>query len=510
MNTSSGSFSAAVAAGAGVLAAAAGLAVGEVVAAPVRTWLSPVVAIGDRVVDAVPEPVKAFAIAVFGTNDKIALLVGIVVLLAVFAAVIGLVARRRRGVALGLTASFGVIGAIAAIADPSLGISAALPSVVAGVAAVGTLAWLTREERDVVVEGESRRNVLADLGKVALGAAVLGGGGRFVSRQRASQLEAAREATGLPAPTDAVTIPDGQDLAIDGLSPFQTPNSEFYRIDTRLDTPRLERDGWTLKVTGQVENELEFTLDELEDRFEVIERVITMTCVSNEVGGNLAGTATWRGVRVADVLEAAGVESSATQVVGRAFDDFTVGYPVEAAFDRDAMLVVGMNGEPLPAEHGFPLRMVVPGLYGYVSATKWLTELELTTFEAFDQYWVERDWEPQAPIKTMSRIDTPGSLERVGGDTVAVAGVAWAQTRGITKVEVSIDGGEWQEAELGPEFNDVTWRQWVYRWDTSGLEEGRHELRCRATDSTGETQTEERQPPFPDGATGWHSVVVLT
>jgi DMSO/TMAO reductase YedYZ molybdopterin-dependent catalytic subunit len=262
-------------------------------------------------------------------------------------------------------------------------------------------------------------------------------------------------------------------------------------------------------VTGQVEDELELDLDELEERFEVIERAITLTCVSNEVGGDLVGNAVWRGVRVADVLDAAGVEPGATQVVGRAFDDFTVGYPVEAAFDRDAMLAVGMNGAPLPAAHGFPLRMVVPGLYGYVSATKWLTELELTTFEAFDQYWVERDWEPRAPIKTMSRIDTPGSLEQVGGDTVAVAGVAWAQTRGIARVEVSVDGGPWTEAELGPAFNDVTWRQWVYRWDTRDLAPGRHELRCRATDNTGHTQVEQRQPPFPDGATGWHGVVVL-
>ncbi len=507
MNTSSSQLSTPTAAASGVLAAAAGLAVGEVVAAPVRDWLSPVVAIGDRVVDAVPQPVKQFAIDVFGTADKIALLGGIVVLLAVFAAGIGVLARRRRGAALVLTASFGVIGALAALADPSLGAVAALPSVVAGIAAVAVLAWLTQPGRRAA-DG-TRRDVLRDLGFVAVGAAVVGGGGRLFAGYRSSQLEAARESTGLPSPVEPVAFPEGQDLAIEGLTPYQTPNSDFYRIDTRLDTPRLQREGWTLRVTGQVDTELELTLDELEERFEVIERAITLTCVSNEIGGELAGNAIWRGVRVADVLDAAGVDPSATQLVGRAFDDFTVGYPVEAAFDRDAMLVVGMNGEPLPAAHGFPLRMVVPGLYGYVSATKWLTELELTTFEAFDQYWVERDWEPEAPIKTMSRIDTPSSLQRIEGDTVAVAGVAWAQTRGISRVEVSVDGGPWQEAELGPAFNDVTWRQWVYRWDTSGLATGRHELRCRATDATGEVQTEERQPPFPDGATGWHSVVVL-
>jgi DMSO/TMAO reductase YedYZ molybdopterin-dependent catalytic subunit len=330
-----------------------------------------------------------------------------------------------------------------------------------------------------------------------------------LTRSRAAQLEAAREATGLPTPTDPVALPQDISLDIDGIAPWQTSNAEFYRIDTQLSVPRLDREGWTLRVHGQVDQERTWTLDELEQEFEVIERAITLTCVSNEIGGNLVGTATWTGVRVADVLEAVGVDASATQLVGRAFDDFTVGYPVEAAFDRDAMLVVGMNGEPLPAAHGFPLRMIVPGLYGYVSATKWLTELELTTFEAFDQYWVERDWDQEAPIKTMSRIDTPKGLETVAAGTVPIAGVAWAQTRGITKVEVSIDEGPWQEAELGPAFTDVTWRQWAYRWDTTGVAAGRHDVRCRATDVTGEAQTEDRQPPFPNGASGWPSVAVF-
>ena len=241
-----------------------------------------------------------------------------------------------------------------------------------------------------------------------------------------------------------------------------------------------------------------------------LEIPITMTCVSNEVGGDLVGTAVWQGVRLADLLDAVGVDPAATQIVGRAFDGFTTGMPVEAAFDRDTIVAYAMNGEPLPSAHGFPLRMVTPGLYGYVSATKWLSEVELTTFEAFDQYWVARGWDERAPIKTQSRIDTPGSFGRVPvGTTVPVAGVAWAQTRGIEKVEVRVDDGPWQEAELAAPVSDVTWRQWVWRWDTTGLTGGRHQLTTRATDATGEVQTEDRARPFPDGASGWHSIAVL-
>ncbi len=200
----------------------------------------------------------------------------------------------------------------------------------------------------------------------------------------------------------------------------------------------------------------------------------------------------------------------ATQLVGRAFDGFTTGMPVEAAYDRDALVAYGMNGESLPPTHGFPLRMVTPGLYGYVSATKWMTDIELTTFDAFDQYWVERGWDQRAPIKTQSRIDTPGGFGRFTvGDTVPVAGVAWAQTRGIAKVEVRVDDGGWQEADLAAPVSDITWRQWVWRWDTSGLEPGRHQLTVRATEKGGEVQTDEKARPFPNGASGWHSIAVL-
>lgn len=479
---------------------------GEVVAAPVRAWLSPVIAIADRVVDAVPQPVKQFAIDTFGTNDKLALLVGILTIVVLAAFGIGILARTRRRIALALTAGFGVAGVAASLADPSLSPLAALPSLVAGAVAMAVLAWLFRDE--LAADG-TRRVALRDLGYLVAGAAVAGVGGRYLGSLQAANTAAERQEFALPSPLEPVEFPPDVAVDVEGVVPYETPNEDFYRIDTQIGTPRLSRDGWTLRVHGQVDRERTFTIDELLGEFEVIERAITLTCVSLEIGGDLVGNARWRGVRVADVLDAVGVEPSATQLVGRAFDDFTTGYPVERAFDRDAMLAVGMNDEPLPPKHGYPLRMVVPGLYGYVSATKWLTELELTTFDAFDQYWVERDWDERAPIKTQSRIDTPSSFDSVpAGETVPVAGVAWAQTRGIQAVEVRVDDGPWQQAELAAEFNDVTWRQWRWDWDTSEVEPGRHDLQVRATDGTGEMQTEQRQPPFPNGATGWHRVVV--
>jgi DMSO/TMAO reductase YedYZ molybdopterin-dependent catalytic subunit len=254
-----------------------------------------------------------------------------------------------------------------------------------------------------------------------------------------------------------------------------------------------------------VDTEFELTYDELLD-LPLIERHVTLACVSNEVGGHLIGNARWLGHPLAALLDRAGVDPAATQLVGRSVDGFTVGFPVSVATDgRDAMVALGMNGEPLPRRHGFPARLVVPGLYGYVSATKWLEEIELTTFDAFDAYWVERGWAQEAPIKTQSRIDVPRGGARVPAGPVAVAGVAWAQHRGITAVEVQVDDGEWQPASLADPLSDDTWRQWQFAWDASP---GRHFLRVRATDGAGETQTSSYQPPFPDGATGYHRVVV--
>ncbi|NND04626.1 MAG: molybdopterin-dependent oxidoreductase, partial [Acidimicrobiia bacterium] len=293
---------------------------------------------------------------------------------------------------------------------------------------------------------------------------------------------------------------------IDGLSSFMTPNADFYRIDTALVVPQVPIDTFELGFTGMIDNPMTLSYEDLIDR-PLIESDITLTCVSNEVGGQLVGNARWLGVPLADLLAEVGVQSGSDQLVGRSVDGYTAGFPVAAALDgRDAMVAIGMNGEPLPLEHGFPARLVVPGLYGYVSATKWLKEIELTTFADFDHYWERRGWAQEAPIKTQSRIDTPAALSNLEAGTVAIAGVAWAQTRGVTKVEVRIDDGDWQEADLAEALNDTTWRQWKLAWDATP---GRHDIAVRATDGTGVTQPEERTRPIPNGAAGWHSLVVF-
>ncbi|MGG8406871.1 molybdopterin-dependent oxidoreductase, partial [Streptomyces sp. 12297] len=321
-----------------------------------------------------------------------------------------------------------------------------------------------------------------------------------------------RSALRLPPPASpAEPVPPGADLRIRQLSPFITPNRDFYRVDTALVVPKTRASDWSLTLHGEgVARPLTLDYDALLRR-ELIERDITLACVSNEVGGPYVGNARWLGVRLADLLREAGVRppsqgGPADQLVARSVDGMTLGTPVETVMDgRDALLAVGMNGEPLPFAHGFPVRMVVPGLYGYVSACKWLRELRLTTFEAYDAYWVKRSWAARAPVKTQSRIDTPRSFAKPKAGRVAVAGVAWAQHRGISKVEVRVDGGAWREARLAAADTVDTWRQWVWEWEAA---EGRHELQVRATDGTGRTQTGRRAGTVPDGATGWHTVVV--
>jgi DMSO/TMAO reductase YedYZ molybdopterin-dependent catalytic subunit len=310
----------------------------------------------------------------------------------------------------------------------------------------------------------------------------------------------------IPVPADiAPPPPPGADLRITGLSSFITPNDHFYRIDTALFVPSVAADTWSLRIHGMVDREIRLDYRQLLAR-PLIERDVTLTCVSNEIGGPYISTARWIGAPLKDLLDEAGVRAGATQIVSRSADGFTVGTPTALATDgRDAMLAVAMNGEPLPLEHGFPVRMIVPGLYGYVSATKWIVDIELSTFAAFDAYWVQRGWAQQAPIKTESRIDTPRDGARVPAGQVAVAGVAWAQHRGVDRVEVRVDDGPWQAAELAQEDTVDTWRQWVFRWDAPA---GGHTLSVRATDGGGTLQVERPAEPFPDGATGDHTIVV--
>jgi DMSO/TMAO reductase YedYZ molybdopterin-dependent catalytic subunit len=333
-------------------------------------------------------------------------------------------------------------------------------------------------------------------------AAAFAGGIATVLADR-SRADASRAAVRIPRPASPAAPVPGADLDVAGLGPFHTPNDVFYRIDTALLVPSLEADAWRLRVHGAVDRELVLTYADLLAR-PLIERDITLACVSNPVGGPYVGNARWIGASLRDLLEEAGVRPGADQLVSRSSDGFTIGTPTAVVTDgRDAILAVAMNGEPLPVAHGFPVRLVVPGLYGYVSATKWVVDLELTTFDAYDAYWVRRGWAERAPVETMARIDTPT------GDVVAgvvpVAGVAWAQHRGIERVELRVDGGPWLEAELAPPDVVDAWRQWVVRWDA---DPGDHVLEARATDGTGAVQTEEPSPPFPDGATGYHHVTV--
>ncbi|NJQ15256.1 molybdopterin-dependent oxidoreductase [Streptomyces bohaiensis] len=517
-----------------MLAAAAALAVAELFAGLVRPEARPVTAVGGAVIDRTPIAVKDWAIRTFGTADKLVLQIGILTLLALFAVAVGLLALRSLRAGAAGAALFGVFGAVTAAGRPGGSAPDAVPSLVGGVAAVVVIVLLVRTLRPggppagsegpedaPAAAAATDRGVLSALDRrrflraASVAAAASAGSGLLGNRLLSTgdaEAEAARDSLTIPRPGDpAPALPPGADLEIDGLAPFTTPNKDFYRVDTALRVPRLDATAWRMRIFGRgVECELELSYRDLLDR-ELIERDITLTCVSNQVGGPYVGNARWIGVPLAPLLREAGVRppsegGPADQLVARSVEGMTLGSPVDTVMDgRDAMLAVGMNGEPLPFRNGFPVRMVVPGLYGYVSACKWLSELELTTFDDFDVYWVERDWAVRAPVKTMSRIDTPRGFATIPAGTVPVAGVAWAQHTGIDGVEVRVDGGEWREARLAPAPSDDTWRQWVWEWEA---EPGSHRLEVRATDSSGETQTEERVGTVPDGATGWHSVVV--
>jgi DMSO/TMAO reductase YedYZ molybdopterin-dependent catalytic subunit len=519
---------------AGLTAAIVALGVAEFVAGLNRSWRSPVLDVGDRAIDRAPRALKDFAIETFGTKDKPILLASIGLVLVVYAAVIGVVAVRR-SVAVGTAGicAFGVVGVLAAAARRSGGsVIDGTPSAVGAAVGAAALWWICRrlgtpaDVVEMVDDGEahtpgvepaavgiSRRSVLARGGGLLALLAVAGGGAAAIGRAIASRFSAAesRAAVRLPAPIEALApLPAGASVDVAGMTPFITPNRDFYRIDTALTVPQVPIEGWELRIHGMVDRELRISFDELLGRG-LREYDITLTCVSNVVGGELVGNARWLGVRLDELLAEAGVQADADQVVGRSVDGYTCGFPVDAATDgRNAIVAVAMNGEPLPLEHGFPARLVVPGLYGYISATKWLTEIELTTFERFESYWVPRGYADRAPIKLMSRIDSVdglGTLARNADGLAAIGGVAWAQTIGISAVEVQIDDGPWMPAELGESLGKDTWRQWAYRWTPAAA--GRTSIRCRAIDGNGVIQTEERTEPLPDGASGHHQIIVF-
>lgn len=504
----------------GLLAGGAALGLSQLAAGLIGGESSPMIAVGSTAIDAAPLWLKELAIRTFGTADKLALLVGIGAILAVAAVWLGVAAIRRPRIgAIGLI-GFGTVGLLAAVTRPSASLAAAIPAIAGTAGGLVILRYLLRATglhdasrtrpsdtgaagRDGAVRLDRRRFMAAGA-VTAASAAVSGFAGQYLVRRMSAN--ASRAAITIPRPTDpAGRIPAGADLRIPGLSSFITPNETFYRIDTALTVPAVAAEGWRLRIHGMVDRELTLDYRQLVAR-PTIERDVTLTCVSNQVGGSLIGNARWLGVPLKPLLEEAGVRAGADQLVSRSADGFTAGTPTSAVMDgRDAMLAIAMNGEPLPLAHGFPVRMVVPGLYGYVSATKWLVDLELTTFDAFTPYWAARGWAKQAPVKTQSRIDTPRAGASLRKGEVAVAGVAWAQHRGIDKVEVRVDDGPWEVAELAAEDTIDTWRLWVYRWDATA---GDHTLAVRATDGTGATQTSRITPPAPNGATGDHMVPV--
>jgi DMSO/TMAO reductase YedYZ molybdopterin-dependent catalytic subunit len=494
---------------AGVLAAGTAVGVGQFVAGLTGASGSPVVVVGELQIDFTPPWLKNFAIAEFGSHDKLVLVSGILVVLGVFAAVIGAAATQRMAYGMAGLGVFAAVGLTAAATRPTATVASLLPTLAATAAAAVVLLVLIpladpERARTSAAGGPARRSFLVAGAATAGIAAGAGLAGRLLTER--SSVASVQENLRIPKP--AVTtqaLPAGADLGIPGLAPFVTPNARFYRVDTALVLPQVDPSSWRLRIHGMVRREITLTFDELIKR-PLVEDYVTLCCVSNPVGGPYIGNARWLGARLADVLREAGIKAGADQLLCTSVDGFTSGTPVQTVMDgRDALLAVAMNGQPLPVAHGFPARMVVPGLYGYVSATKWVTDIEVTTFAGNFAYWAQRGWSQRAPIKTECRIDVPNGQGEIKAGPTAVAGVAWAQHKGIEAVEVRVDSGPWQQARLAAVPGLDSWRQWVWDWDATP---GGHVLEARATDKTGYTQTSAMAPPEPNGATGYPMVSV--
>ncbi|MFC7787386.1 molybdopterin-dependent oxidoreductase [Microbacterium sp. MAHUQ-60] len=497
------------AASAGIAAAFVGAGTGELAGALLAPASRPFAVVGGALIDAAPAWAKDTAIAWFGTSDKAALLVGIGIVLVIVAAVAGSCQARwpRSGVI--AFAAIGAIVGILALTRPEAGTLSWLPSVLAGAVAAIAVRLLVRNAppRDVGegVGAPSRRQFLIWAGgTAAVGAAMAFAGS--IARAGATAVASVRDAIRLPrAAQPAPALPVGAALDVPGLAPLVTPNDEFYRIDTALIVPTVDPADWKLRVHGMVAQEVTLTWDELR-ALPLTETAVTLSCVSNPVGGDLVGNAVWLGYPLRDLLAKAQPLADADMVLSTSIDGFTAGTPIEALTDaRDALLAIGMNGEPLPLAHGFPVRMVVPGLYGYVSATKWVTDLEVTRFDKARAYWTDRGWSERGPIKLQSRIDVPRAGRDVQAGDSVIAGVAWQPQTGISGVEVQVDDGPWQGAELAPAISSDTWVQWRMPWRAKP---GDHRIRCRAIGGDGSTQTDQYASPAPNGASGWHTIPV--
>ena len=499
---------------AGFASAAVLFSVAQLVSAFFATASAPMVAMGAVFIDLTPPWLKDFAIATFGTNDKLALFVSIGVIAAVASVIIGLLAKRSIAIAMGCIVVLAIAIGGAVISRPETGLADLTPIILGTVASLLVLRILTRlaaESRthgpadgSGAVPGASRRKFLLGTGLALVGSAVAAGVGKSLATAR-NVADAARSALGLPpAKVPAKPLPEGVQIELAGMPQFVTPNKDFYRIDTALSVPRINPADWSLRIHGMVEREFTVNFEELLKE-DLVESYLTLTCVSNPVGGPLIGNAKWLGYPLRLLLERAVPKDGADMVLSTSIDGFSASTPLEVLTDdRMALLAIGMNGEPLPLEHGFPVRMVVPGLYGYVSATKWVVDLEVTRFADKAGYWTTRGWSDHGPIKMSSRVDVPRSFAKVPEGKVVMGGTAWAQTRGISGVQVQIDDGEWVDAELGVEASLDTWRQWRYVWD--GGTSGNHTVSVRAIDGQGVVQSSEKANPAPNGASGWQRV----
>jgi DMSO/TMAO reductase YedYZ molybdopterin-dependent catalytic subunit len=517
---------------AGLLTAAVAVGVGQLVAGFTIPASSPVICVGQAAIDHTPQPVKDWAISTFGANDKNVLLGGIVVVLAIAAATIGVLAVERLAIGLWGLGAFASLGLAAALTRPDSDPGWVLPTLAGAAAGAFAMSRLTRAAVSLrgatpqdppptadlrptftylpnpdapAQQGPERRRFLVASGLAVATTAVGTVGGRVLAERYS--VARARAALRLPRPAvPAPVLPAGSDLRIPGLSSFITQNGNFYRVDTALLLPEVDPATWQLRIHGMVRREIRLTFGQLLKR-PLIEDYVTLTCVSDPVSGPYVGNAKWLGASLAALVREAGPLAGADQLLCTSADGFTCGTPLQVVLDgRDSLLAVAMNGEALPVAHGFPARMVVPGLYGYVSATKWVTDIEVTTFAAASAYWPSRGWAQLAPIKTESRIDVPASGATLKPGRTAIAGVAWAQHKGVDAVEVRVDAGPWQQATLAAVPDIDTWRQWVWQWDATP---GNHTIQARATDAIGYTQTSLRAQPVPNGASGYPSVSVI-
>ncbi|MCV7381176.1 oxidoreductase [Mycobacterium alsense] len=495
---------------AGVAAASVALGAAQLAGIPFGGRADARTAVGAAVVDLTPGPVKEWAIQTLGPLDKPFLAVVVLVAIATIAAIAGTFETRRRPFGSAVIAGAGVLGCVAVLSRPAGTVLDTIPTIVGAACGVGVLRALARrfwsepddDAADQVRPDPGRRRLVM-YGLLGLG--VVSGVAGVVVTRLAHSVEAERKTFALPPPrSSARPIPAAVQPKGVALPGFITSSADFYRVDTALSVPQLGRGDWRLRIHGMVDRETTYSFDDLA-RFGIVETVTTLTCVSNPVGGDLISTGIWTGYRLADLLAAAGVHRDADMVLSTSIDGFTAGTPVQALTDgRDALLAVGLNGQPLPVEHGYPARMVVPGLYGYVSATKWVVDLELTRFDRATAYWTRQGWAAQAPIKTESRIDVPRGGQKVPVGPVVFGGVAWAQNRGVRAVEVRIGDGGWRPAELGASYSNETWRLWSFPWEAKSP--GKQTITVRAIDNTGAIQTEQQASPVPDGATGWHTV----